>query len=144
MAAAGGNKRYPRINPEDVPEYNGPEKVPICWQARTFGGEYDRALSVQLAVGMVAAYGINLEHGPACPSNHSQRIALDMAISWSGEKLVVPYCPEVGPSNGKQAAVIDGFPRNDQNPGLWRLGRTYGVFKYAKREDPQHWSQSGH
>ena len=143
-----GNAMYPQLKPESVPKYAGPEKVPICWMARELIGlhfgtwEYSEKNSIDLARLMVADYGINQAHGPAYPSNHSQRNALDMAVRWKGE-LVVPYGPEAGPT-AKQAVVIDSFPRTEKNTNLWHVGRSYGVFKYTSAADPQHWSANGH
>jgi hypothetical protein len=135
-----GNTHYRQRDASSIPDYHGSEKVPICWMARP-DGTYSKSASIKLARDMVDAYGMNIQHGAAYPSNHYNRSALDMAITWSANTLVVPWGPLGGPHVAN--AVIDSQPKSSRNQTLWRVGASYGVHKYKSADDPQHWSATG-
>jgi hypothetical protein len=81
---------------------------------------------------MVRGYGIVF--GPAFPTRHSLRLAIDMDISWTGQPTIVK-------ADGTRD-TIETAPKSGQNPELWRVGAGYGVIKLVA--DHPHWSDNGH
>ncbi|WP_197742271.1 hypothetical protein [Bradyrhizobium sp. TM102] len=116
------------INPEDVPEEAG---VNIEWVHRDKGGQTDLKKSKSAAAEMVAGYGIR--YLPVLQSRHEEGRAIDMTISWSGDKTIKN-------ASGEEVA-IKGEPRNGTHTDLAAVGATYGVIKLV--DDPPHWSDDG-
>jgi hypothetical protein len=112
-----------RITPGAVPPLPG---VDIQWV------HPNAADSVAAAARMSDTYGIAFE--PALQSRHTQGLAIDMDISWTGDLAITS-------AKGGHIA-IQTEPRTGMNPALWTLGAAYGVHKLA--EDPPHWSSDGH
>jgi hypothetical protein len=104
--------------PVSVPDMAG---IDIDW---THAG--DTAGAVQAAKAMMAGYGI--EYPAALVSRHTQRLAIDMTISWKGiirvadARGIVHSC----------AAQAD----------LWPIGASFRVVKLPA--DAPHWSSDGH
>lgn len=114
-----------QVNPESVPSMKG---VDICWVHRNVAGDIDLSSSRQAAQQMVNAYGI--VYAPALVSRHTERLAIDMNISWPNELNI----------NG---VTIKTTPRTGSgNTDLHSVGATYNVLKLAS--DPPHWSDDGH
>ena len=86
----------------------------------------------QAAEAMVNAYGIVF--GPVLQSRHTQRLAIDMDISWTGQPTIVK-------ADGSRGTIMTQ-PPSGQNQALWQIGAGYGVIKLAS--DPPHWSSDGH
>lgn len=84
------------------------------------------------AAQMVSGYGI--QYPAALVSRHTQRRAVDMTISWSGDLTITDF-------NGVAQTITAG-PRNGSNPALVAVGKTFGVIKLMS--DPPHWSDDGH
>lgn len=80
---------------------------------------------------MVSGYGI--VHAPALNSLHTQGLAIDMTIGWTGTLSIKD-------AQGQVRAI--GAPNNGSNPALHQVGKTYGVIKLVS--DPPHWSVNGH
>jgi len=87
--------------------------------------------STKAARDMVAAYGIVSR--PSLNSRHTERLAIDMTISWSGTLAIVRQ-------NGSTQRITSQ-PRNGSNADLIRVGGDYGVVKLPS--DPPHWSDDG-
>lgn len=112
------------IAPEDVPPSTG---VDIDWV------HYTNAASLQAARQMVEAYGIG-SNPAALRSRHTQALAVDWLIDWQGNLNI---------KNAGGSIVSLGAPRNgNDNPRLWDVGATYGVYKLEY--DPPHWSVDGY
>lgn len=82
---------------------------------------------------MVTAYGI-VSPGPAYPTNHPQRTAIDMNISWTG---TLP----IKDATGTEVSITTTPRTGADNTDLHAVGATYGVKKL--KVDPPHWSESG-
>jgi hypothetical protein len=108
------------VSPAAVPPMHG---VDIIWNWS--GG---RSAAQQ----MVDAYGIVF--GPVLASRHTQRLAIDMDISWNGQPTMVK-------ADGSRGTIMTQ-PQSGQNQALWQIGAAYGVIKLAS--DPPHWSADGH
>lgn len=113
-------------DPEYVPPIPG---VDIDW---THQG--DLGAAVAAAEAMIAAYGI--VYAPALQSRHTQRLAIDMSISWQRGTISVRAANGViMQCNGLNT------PRNGSNPSIISVGRSYNVIKLIS--DIPHWSSDG-
>ena len=112
-------------DPKDVPPMGG---VDILWD------HGDAQASTQAAEDMVAGYGIVAE--PALTSRHTQGLAIDMTISWSGDLAIADQSGTM--------KTITSVPRSGMNDDLIATGATYGVIKASFSDDPPHWSNDGH
>ncbi len=110
-------------NPASVPPR---DDVDIRWD---FG---NAALSRQAAQQMVDAFGI--VYPPALNTNHAQRIAIDMSISWTAATF------KIKKANGQIVSITSGT-KNGNNAKLWTVGQSYGVLKLPA--DKPHWSADG-
>jgi hypothetical protein len=115
--------------PEDVPPMTG---VDIEWEHKDKQGKADPAASKKGAEEMVSAYDIAYE--PALKSRHTEGLAIDMDIKWSGELKIKDV-------KGKDV-VIKSSPKDGGNKDLQAVGADYGVIKL--KSDPPHWSSDGH
>jgi hypothetical protein len=122
------------LDPALVDPYNGiGDPVDIDWvHLDPILGNPDPAASRAAAAAMVHAYGI--AYGPVLVTRHSEGLAIDMNISWSGILTIVD-----GTGN---AVTIASLPRTGANADLQAVGKSYGVIKLAT--DPPHWSSDGH
>jgi hypothetical protein len=79
--------------------------------------------------------GYEIVYKPALTSRHTEGKAIDMAIKWEGDLVIV---------NGKGSKVtIKTTPRNGSgNAQLHQVGSSFGVIKLSS--DPPHWSSDGH
>lgn len=116
------------LSPLDVPALAG---VEIEWAHKSASGKLDLTASRNAAEEMVDAYGI--AYKPALRSQHTQRLAIDMTISWQGDLKI---------ADAKGKVVTIGSPRTGQNSALINVGATYKVIKLIS--DPPHWSVDGH
>lgn len=126
--------KVPPFDPSVVPA-DDPNKGPleIDWVHTNAQGKPDLAAARKVAGQMVAAYRIVF--GPAFPTRHSARRAIDMSITWSGPLKIVD-------GNG-QTVTIATTPRTGaDNKQLHAIGATYGVLKLVA--DRPHWSDNGH
>lgn len=106
--------------------------VPIRW-------DHGNAEASRLgATQMVNGFGIaHLSIPPALNTLHTQRLAVDMQVAWSGNLTMRR-------ANG-ETAVIDSLPRTGMNARLQQIGAGYGVVKYVGgASDKPHWSVNGH
>lgn len=111
------------IAPPDVPSMPG---IDINWV------HYTNAASIQAAREMVAAFDIGTNPA-ALRSRHTQGLAIDWVITWTGTLRV---------KNASGTFVSIGEPRSGgENRSLWTVGASYGVVKLAY--DPPHWSSDG-
>lgn len=145
IAKGRASGRMATIDAVNVPKYDGPEPVPICWMHRDWIGRYDKPASIAAAQAMVDKYGIH-EHGAAYPTNHSKRMAIDWKITWPHNKSLKirwgPRRPRAQLRN--RTLLISSFPHSGMNRELWAVGRSYGVIKYnGTVPDPPHWSATG-
>lgn len=117
------------LNPDNVPAKAG---VNIDWVHRKADGTMDLTASRRAATAMVNGYDIAFQ--PAINSRHTQGLAIDMTISWTGKLNI----------KNKSGAVvtISSTPRNGANTELRKVGKTFGVTKHPT--DPPHWSTDGH
>ncbi|MBW4540768.1 MAG: peptidoglycan-binding protein [Myxacorys chilensis ATA2-1-KO14] len=112
------------ITPAQVPGMLG---IDIQWV------HYSDPISYQAARDMVRAFDIG-SNPAALRSRHTQALAVDWGITWNDTLRI---------RDGNGAIVNIGSPRNgDQNPRLWDIGATYGVYKLEY--DPPHWSVDGY
>jgi hypothetical protein len=110
--------------PWEVPSMIG---VDIDWV------HYTDAASYQAARDMVIAYDIG-SNPAALRSRHTQALAIDWGITWKDTL-------KIQDGNGKAYNLTT--PKNgDENPTLWDIGATYGVYKLPY--DPPHWSVDGY
>ncbi|MFL5208172.1 MAG: hypothetical protein ACJ8CC_03370 [Microvirga sp.] len=112
-----------------VPAMDG---VDIDWVHRNGAGGVDLPASRRAAEDMVQAYGMSV--GAALRSRHTERRAIDMTISWSGNLTLRD-------GNGQEVTIATS-PRSGGNTSLHRVGRSFGVVKLVS--DPPHWSEDGH
>ncbi|HEX8662587.1 MAG TPA: hypothetical protein VF744_00995 [Beijerinckiaceae bacterium] len=117
------------LDPRSVPAKDG---VNIEWVHRNSAGGVDLPASRRAAEDMVQAYGMSVR--AALRSRHTERRAIDMTISWTGNLTLTD-------GNGQQV-TINTSPRSGGNTTLHRVGRTFGVIKLVS--DPPHWSDDGH
>jgi hypothetical protein len=139
-----------RISPADVPRYqpigNQTAQVDIDWVHRDPKGKPDLAASRRAALQMVNGFGIaNLRVAPALNSNHVNKRAIDMDISWRGNV-------EIADVDGN-TVLIDTLPRDGTNRRLIEVGAAYGVYhlglvngvlnQQTVNRDRPHWSDDG-
>lgn len=129
------------MDPAKVPPMRG---VDIDWTCKgggkdaksasppATGGKPDNAEAVKAAKEMVRAYAI--AYAPALTSRHTQGLAIDMSLSWSGTLSIKD-------AKGKDVSIASS-PRDGGNKELQAVGATYGVVKL--KSDPPHWSSDGH
>ena len=118
------------FDPARVPDRAG---VAIRWVHTNAQGQPDIPASRRAAQQMVGGYQI--VHRPALASRHTEGLAIDMNISWSGTLTIVD-------SRGHSVAIA-GMPRTGAgNAELHAVGESYGVQKL--RTDAPHWSSDGH
>lgn len=115
---------FHQIDPKDVPAMAG---VDIDW---SHGGDTGAARAA--AVAMRTGYGIAFP--AALVSRHTQRLAVDMSISWKGTLAAHD-------AHGK-LVEISSQPRDQTNSMLAVVSRTFGVIKLVS--DPPHFSSDGH
>jgi hypothetical protein len=118
------------LDPAQVPARTG---VNIEWVHRNAQGQPDLAASQTAAEAMVRGYSI--VYRPALASRHTQGLAIDMNISWSGTLVIRDR-------NGQEVTITSTPRTGAGNADLHRVGVTYGVHKLAS--DPPHWSSDGH
>ena len=111
-----------QAEPARVPPMSG---VAIRWDHGSL------AKSRAAAKQMVAGYGMAFV--AALNSQHTERRAIDMTISWR-ESLSIK-------KKDGATAVITTQPRNGGNSQLVAVGAGYGVIKLIS--DPPHWSEDG-
>ncbi len=94
--------------------------------------------SVNAANQMVAGYQMNnLNVAPSLTSLHTNRSAIDMTISWSGNLVIAKQDGTI--------VTITTTPRTGMNTMLKDVGRSYGVIKFiGGNSDRPHWSTTGH
>ena len=124
------------VAPNAVPSESG---VGIGWQHRQADGTPDIAASRAAAQQMATGY--NVSYPAAFPSHHSDHLAIDMTINWTGDITVNdnkgnPVVINTQPRTGGSGA----FPAG--NAQLNAVGATYGVIKLVG--DAPHWSDNGH
>ncbi|MFL6350513.1 MAG: peptidoglycan-binding domain-containing protein [Bryobacteraceae bacterium] len=112
-----------------VPTFSG---VDIDWIHRDSEGQPDPRATRNAAREMVTGYAI--VYAPALDSRHTQGLAADMDIFWSGNLTILN-------AHGR-SLVISSTPRSGGNLQIQAIGATYGVNKLAS--DPPHWSADGH
>jgi hypothetical protein len=86
---------------------------------------------------MMSAFGIErLRVAPALASRHTERKAIDMDISWSGELSIKN-------ADGSTRRIAS-TPRDGANAELIEVGATYGAIHFSPPEkDKPHWSTDG-
>ncbi|MCA1568193.1 MAG: peptidoglycan-binding domain-containing protein [Acidobacteria bacterium] len=120
----------PAVVPADDP-HKGP--LDISWVHTDARGRRDFVASRKVATQMVAAYRIVF--GPAFPTRHSARRAVDMSITWAGPLRIADGTGRI--------VTITTTPRvGADNRQLHAVGATYGVLKLVV--DRPHWSDNGH
>jgi hypothetical protein len=125
------------VNAANVGTYPG---VNICWKHFNADGTRNNAAELAGARAMVGGYG--LAYAPALVSRHTQRRAIDMTITWTGNLTITNAS---GVTN-----VITTLPRHGGrkalnetgNTELHAIGATYNVIKLLP--DFPHWSDDGH
>ena len=121
-----------QVNPTDVPALRG---VEIQWAhplPRPQVG-IDLAASRQAAGQMMRAYGI--VYAPALKSRHTERKALDMEISWTGDLTITKA--------DRTVVTIKSLPRTGHgNAEMQGVANSYGVYRLPA--DRVHWSSDGH
>lgn len=97
----------------------------------------DQAKSKQAAQEMVNGYAINnLDVAPSLTSRHTERKAIDMNISWTGNL-------EIKKADGT-TVKITSTPRDGTNADLIEVGKTYEVIHFTDVDkDKPHWSTDG-
>ncbi len=116
-------------DPEKVKPMAG---VDIDWVHKDAAGKADLKASRKAAQAMTRAFDVVYQ--PALKSRHTEGLAVDMEISWSGTL-------KVSAADGKEV-TIDSSPRSGANKQLQAVGAGYGVIKL--KSDPPHWSSDGH
>lgn len=106
--------------------------IDIVWMHLDGDGKLDHAASLAAAAAMVAGYQIVF--APVLASRHTDRLAIDMTISWQGDLTIVDQ-------TGLET-TISTQPRTGDNRDLHGVGETFGVVKLLT--DPPHWSSDGH
>lgn len=126
--------KVPAFDPSVVPE-DDPNKGPldIEWVHPDAHGNPDLKASRRVAAQMVTAYRIVF--GPAFPTRHSARRAIDMTITWTGAL-------KIADASGKVVTITSTPRTGADNKQLHAVGKTYGVIKLVK--DHPHWSDNGH
>ena len=130
-----------QIAPADVPRYqpigSQTDQVDIDWVHRDPKGKPDLAASRRAALQMVNGFGIaNLRVAPALNSNHVNKRAIDMDISWRGNM-------EIADADGN-TVLINTLPHDGTNRRLIEVGATYSVHHLRNvNADRPHWSHDG-
>jgi len=107
--------------------------VNIQWVHLDALGQPDLAASKAAAEQMVQKYGMKVE--AVLVSRHTQRLAVDMTISWQGDLTIAT-------ADGN-LTTITSLPRTGaENTDLYAVGKSYGVNKLVS--DAPHWSSDGH
>jgi len=81
---------------------------------------------------MVQGYQIAFK--PVLTSRHTEALAIDMSISWTGTLVIARA--------DARLLAITATPRTGDNTLLHAVGASYGVIKLVR--DPPHWSVDGH
>ena len=113
----------------DIPVYPG---VDIRWDYK------NEALSRAAAREMLRVFeiGNNLKTAPSLTSRHIDRLAIDMNISWDGEKTIEDANGKLVSIRSKGSAAL--------NKRLIQLAETYGVVHFRPAiKDKTHWSIDG-
>src|SRR5262249_49770666 len=114
------------FDPGQVPAQTG---VDIQWLHTNAQGKPDLAASRKAAEEMVRGYGI--VYRPALHSRHTQGLAIDMDISWSGTLVIR--------DRDGHDVTITSTPRTGAgNAALHGVGASYDVHKLVS--DRPHWS----
>ena len=116
-------------DPSAVPAMAG---VDMDWVISDGAGKPDLTATRRAAQAMVDGYGIAYQ--PALSSRHTEGLAIDMNIGWTGTLSIAG-------ADGKIVAIASS-PRNGGNGQLQAVGARYGVIKLIS--DPPHWSSDGH
>lgn len=121
-------------DPAKVPPWPG---VDICWDHHGDDGQRDLAASRAAAQQMKEKMNFGDLVAPPGKSNHQERIAVDLKISWEGDVTLDDGTVLHG---GTGNAKIDAF-----NADLVELGKSCGVLKHPKNPTEwMHWSIDGH
>ncbi|MBI4790791.1 MAG: peptidoglycan-binding domain-containing protein [Chloroflexi bacterium] len=94
--------------------------------------------SKKAAQEMVDKYEIdNLKVAPSLYGRHIYGKAIDMEISWGGDLKIR--------AAGGIERIIKSSPKDNTNPDLIAVGKTYGVVHFTNVDkDKVHWSTDGH
>jgi hypothetical protein len=116
-------------DPQTVPPMAG---VDIQW----WHGSQPASLAGAQA--MVTGYGIgSLGVAPALSSRHTERKAIDLAVTWDGTL-------KVKNADGTETSITS-TPRDSTNADLIAVGGTYNVVHFlTPANDKNHWSTDGH
>ncbi len=118
------------VPPASVEAHAG---VDIQWVHLDGLGQPDLAASKAAAEQMVQKYDIQFE--PVLTSRHTERLAVDMTISWQGDLTIA--------QGDGSSTTISSLPRTGAgNLDLHAVGKSYGVIKLVS--DHPHWSSDGH
>lgn len=120
-----------------VKENYNAQKVPSMAGVNIHWWHDDQDRSKKAAQEMVNSYSINhLKVPPSLSSHHTRRKAIDMRISWKGDL-------KIKQADGTEK-TITSTPRDETNPDLIEVGKTYNVihFKNVEKDKP-HWSIDG-
>ncbi|WP_217806137.1 hypothetical protein [Chromobacterium violaceum] len=117
-----------KVKPDKAASFPG---VNINWD------HGDDEKSIAAARAMCAGYSTSsLGTRPALKSRHTERKAIDMTITWSGDLTIQD-------ADGN-SVVIKTQPRTGMNAELKTVGASYGVIKFWKgAKDKPHWSTDG-
>jgi hypothetical protein len=116
-------------DPTKVPAMAG---VDIDWVHLDGQGETDLQATLAAASAMVQGY--ETVFLPVLTSRHTQGLAIDMDITWTGPLTIEK-------ADGT-SVTIQSTPRSNANTELQAVAATYTVHKLAT--DPPHWSSDGH
>jgi hypothetical protein len=94
----------------------------------------DEKKSQEAAKDMIGKKGFNMAHIAALDSNHIKGLAIDWAITWSGDL-------KVKNAKGDEVTITTTPRTGNDNKELHAVGATYGVKKLVS--DPPHWSHDG-
>ncbi|MDF0605528.1 hypothetical protein HZU77_007675 [Neisseriaceae bacterium TC5R-5] len=122
-----------KIKPSEAPGYSG-GGIDITWKHTD---DLDDAKSIKAAEDMCKAFGItHLKVAPSLTSRHTEKNAIDMSFSWSGDLTI---------KNAKgEDVVIKTTPRTGMNKELHAVAETYNVIKFKGGDaDQPHWSTDG-
>jgi hypothetical protein len=118
------------LDPAGVPAMAG---VNICWVHRNVQGQADNAGAKSAANAMVNGYGI--VYAPALESRHTQKLAIDMSIGWTGDL-------KIKNADGTETTITSTPRTGAGNTDLHTVGGGYGAKKLVS--DAPHWSDDGH
>jgi hypothetical protein len=116
------------LDPRDVPDFPG---VNILWWHGNFTD------SIRGANEMVNGFGIaGLNTPPALQSHHTRGLAIDLKINWNGSLKIK--------RKNNTEAVINSTPKDNTNPDLIEVAKTYGVIHFNDvMKDKVHFSVDG-